>query len=225
MFEVLIIILFNNCKEHTSNDHQDKSASIITDTLKLCDNKKDSIIIDCKYTLEKATTGIAIPENIRNKMVIIDVRYFGFDSVIHQGQIVVADEFSLEVKEIFKELAEMKFTIEKVIPVVAYNWSDSLSMLDNNTSCFNYRTVPGCRWLSHHALGRAIDINPLLNPYYQRYTNIKYPSTAIYDTSIAGTLIKDLKAVEAFKKRGWRWGGDWYHSKDFQHFYKPIPKK
>ena len=187
--------------------------------------KENIIIEDCNYTLKEATTGITIPDYILNKLVIINVKYYGFDSLTHIGQIVVASEFADEVEIIFEELMDMKFPVEKVIPVVAYNWSDSLSMLDNNTSCFNYRTVPGCRWLSHHALGRAIDVNPKLNPYYQKYTNIKYPYNSEYDTSVAGTLIKGSKAVEAFTRRGWRWGGNWYYSKDYQHFYKPIPKK
>lgn len=38
-------------------------------------------------------------------------------------------------------------------------------MLDNNTSCFNYRIVDGTDHLSKHALGCAIDINPFYNPY------------------------------------------------------------
>ena len=34
-------------------------------------------------------------------------------------------------------------------------------------------------------------------------------------------LIKNNDCVvNAFKSRGWRWGGDWKHSKDYQHFYK-----
>ena len=39
-------------------------------------------------------------------------------------------------------------------------------MEDNNTSCFNYRMSSGeSGTLSYHALGKAIDINPLYNPY------------------------------------------------------------
>ena len=42
---------------------------------------------------------------------------------------------------------------------------DELSMEDNNTSAFNCREIPGTGPWSQHAFGRAIDLNPLLNPY------------------------------------------------------------
>jgi hypothetical protein len=37
-------------------------------------------------------------------------------------------------------------------------------------------------------------------------------------------LIKDDRAVYLFKKRGWRWGGDWHSIKDYQHFDKTPPR-
>ncbi|MBN1182055.1 MAG: M15 family metallopeptidase [Bacteroidales bacterium] len=224
IFSLIISFVLHQCKSHTSeNIVEEQPVSI--DTVITPELQKSQVVIDCFFTLGEASSGIKIPDYIKNNLVLLNVSYFGFDSLVHNGQILVASEFAEEVENIFKELADIKFPIEKVIPVSAYNWSDSLSMIDNNTSCFNYRTVTGCRWLSHHALGRAIDVNPRLNPYYQKYTNIKHPYNATYDTSVSGTLIKGSQAVEAFKKRGWRWGGDWYYSKDYQHFYKPIPKE
>lgn len=40
------------------------------------------------------------------------------------------------------------------------------SMEDNNSSAFNYRPIEGTDRPSKHALGTAIDINTLYNPYY-----------------------------------------------------------
>jgi hypothetical protein len=37
-------------------------------------------------------------------------------------------------------------------------------MEDNNTSAFNCRDIPGTNEPTQHAYGRAIDLNPLLNP-------------------------------------------------------------
>ena len=46
-----------------------------------------------------------------------------------------------------------------------FDGDDEASMEANNTPAFNYRTVEGRDELSKHALGMAIDINPLMNPY------------------------------------------------------------
>ena len=42
-------------------------------------------------------------------------------------------------KSVFEMLLKDKFPIFSVIPVHHFNWSDSKSMKDNNTSCFNFR--------------------------------------------------------------------------------------
>ena len=39
------------------------------------------------------------------------------------------------------------------------------SMSADNTSAFNFRVIAGTTLLSQHALGRAIDINPVENPW------------------------------------------------------------
>jgi hypothetical protein len=33
-------------------------------------------------------------------------------------------------------------------------------------------------------------------------------------------LLSSSKAVQIFKKYGWKWGGDWKDTKDYQHFQK-----
>ena len=33
-----------------------------------------------------------------------------------------------------------------------------------------------------------------------------------------GVIVKGDVVYKAFAKRGWRWGGEWAHSKDYQHF-------
>lgn len=54
-----------------------------------------------------------------------------------------------------------------------YNAEDNRSMEANNSSCFNFRLVPGTRKLSNHSKGLAIDINPLYNPYVKTNKNGK----------------------------------------------------
>ena len=54
---------------------------------------------------------------------------------------------------------------------------DELSMEDNNTSAFNCRLLPSGRGWALHAYGRAIDVNPLINPFIDSSGDIQ-PKTA-----------------------------------------------
>jgi hypothetical protein len=95
-------------------------------------------------------------------------------------------------------------------------------MLANNTSAFNYRKVTGGKYLSRHAYGFAIDINPVQNPYIKG--RIVLPPNAVYDTSKPGTLACDSLVVTTFIRLGWTWGGNWKSLKDYQHFEKVLSR-
>lgn len=181
---------------------------------------KDVKIIDSDYSLLEALEGINVPYSIRRELRLVTVTYFGFDDELHQGQLIVHKQVAEEVKEIFKLIRKIKFPVEKVIPLTKYNWSDVESMLDNNTSSFNYRFISGTRVLSMHAKGLAIDINPLQNPYIKN--DIVTPPGANYNSNTKGTIKPGSKLVKIFKARGWIWGGDWKSLKDYQHFQKEV---
>lgn len=85
-------------------------------------------------------------------------------------------------------------------------------MADNNTSGFNYRVVAGTNRLSNHALGKAIDINPMQNPYKDK--KHVSPSGSKYDVTVAGTLTKDGAITKKFLELGWKWGGFYKSIKD-----------
>jgi hypothetical protein len=78
--------------------------------------------------------------------------------------------------------------------------------------------VRGTRVLSNHSKGKAIDINPKLNPYFPGKK--VFPEHASYDPKVAGTILANSKLVEYFKDLGWKWGGDWDEDLDYQHFEK-----
>lgn len=170
-------------------------------------------------TFEEAIAGSPAPKEIIENIEIVDIDYYSFDGKIHRGQIVIHKELVNDIKQVFKLMKSVKFPIQKVIPIVKYQWSDSLSMLDNNTSAFNYRTVEGTKRLSNHATGRAIDINPFLNPYRGRTGKIS-PKGAEYNIKVKGTLAKNDTIVKEFLKLGWKWGGNWKTIKDWHHFEK-----
>ena len=178
------------------------------------------IIVDADYTFDEALRGSSIPPSVKNKLDLVTVKYYGFDRKLHQGQIIVNKEIANDIVEIFKVIEEIKFPVEKVVPIVEYNWSDEKSMNDNNTSSFNYRFISGSRILSMHANGLAIDINPKQNPYVKNGTSI--PAGSEYKLKNMGTIEPDSKIVKVFKEKGWTWGGDWKSLKDYQHFQKII---
>ena len=194
----------------TLQEHAESSSHVL----------ENRILIDSRLTLDEALYGLHIPEPIKNNLCVIDIKYWGFDSESHLGQIVTTSELKTEVAAIFDTIYRKKFPIEKIIPIVHYGWSDSLSMAANNTFCFNYRKIKDSQLLSPHAFGIAIDINPMQNPYIKYGTKIKEPKYATYDERLMGTITENSIVVKVFKQYGWKWGGDWRFTKDYQHFYK-----
>lgn len=179
------------------------------------------IIIDSKMTFSEAIEGTKAPKEVLASLILIEVQYYSFDGKLHQGQLIIHKDLEKDVKFIFNLIKEKKFPINKVIPIVKYNWSDNLSMADNNTSAFNYRKVANKDKLSNHSFGFAIDFNPFQNPaVYSDGTSS--PSGSKYDKKQPGTISGDSFITLEFKKLGWTWGGDWNSLKDYQHFEKVL---
>lgn len=177
----------------------------------------DTIIIDSRYTFAEAIEGANAPKEVIDELELINVTYISTDNKLHQGQILTSKELVTDIKELFQLMLVHEFVIEKAIPIVAFNWSDSLSMANNNTYSFCYRNVS----YSLHAKGRAIDINPRFNPLRWKTENLpNQPLGAVLDTTVNGTLYPSHPIVKVFKKRGFKWGH--YFSKywDDHHFDK-----
>jgi len=180
-------------------------------------------IIDSSYrSLEEAVQGTKAPAEILKTLTLVDVEYVSFDGAVHVGQVVVHKDLAADVKELFASLLSMRFPIQSVVPILAYGWDDEKSMLANNSSAFCYRPIIGTDRLSNHSYGRALDINPLLNPYFAKDGNI-YPAGATYNPLVPGTIASNDAVVALFREKGWEWGGDWEAVKDYQHFQKLDP--
>lgn len=147
--------------------------------------------------------------------------YVDFGDQVAVGELIVAAEWAQPVADVFRELFEARYPIQRVELVDTYGGDDQASMRANNTSGFNCREVssrPGV-W-SNHAFGTAIDLNPLLNPYVGPGF-VDPPEGAPYadrDDVRAGMIVADDPAVEAFASIGWVWGGTWSGAQDYQHF-------
>ena len=161
----------------------------------------------------------------------MSVLYYDFNGEVQTGELICNKKIANDLVEIFYELYLNEYPIEKIRLIDDYDGDDTASMLDNNTSCFNYRVVDGTSSLSQHALGCAIDINPFYNPYVvfnKNNTGETYISPAgseIYadrSQSFPYKIDENDLCYKLFKQHGFTWGGNWKSCKDYQHFQKVI---
>ena len=107
-----------------------------------------------------------------------------------------------------------------------YDADDERSMTDNNSSCFNYRTISHTNKISKHGLGIAVDINTLYNPYTKVVDGeriIEPAAGAPYldrDADFPYKIERGDLCYNLFISHGFEWGGDWTDRKDYQHFEK-----
>ena len=181
-----------------------------------------------------------VPTSIKNKMLgksmplskpisfdqlsYLKLSYYGFDGKYHVGEMVVNTKVAKEVVDIFKELLENKYPIEKIKLIDDYNADDNLSMENNNSSSFCYRAITNGSSLSKHSLGLAIDINPIQNQYVTNNKVLPLSGNKYLNRNYIrkGMIVKNDVCYNAFVKRGWTWGGNWKTIKDYQHFQKNI---
>jgi len=161
------------------------------------------------------------PEDLRQ----VTVTYLNYGRKNSTGILIVHKDVAREVASIFRDLYQHGFLIERISPVEDYGGNDDTSMAANNTSAFNCRSVTGQPGkFSNHSWGRAIDINPLTNPYVKG-DHVSPPDGRKYldrTRAVPGSILSGDFVVKRFAKAGWKWGGDWIDLKDYQHFEKPI---
>lgn len=181
-------------------------------------------ITGCSYPILEEGETIEITYEDLSYVV---VQYVGFDSKTHEGEIICNKKIAQDLVEIFYELYRNEYQLESIALIEEYEGDDYASCEANNTSCFNYREVVGSSSLSKHALGLAIDINPLYNPYITYNSdgteNIYPENAADYaDRSKAFPYKIDENDLcyKLFKEHGFTWGGHWNSVKDYQHFQK-----
>jgi hypothetical protein len=153
---------------------------------------------------------------------LLTVSHWGFDGGVHRGRLVVNRDAAAAMLAAMRSLYELRYPIRQMRLVDAYGADDRRSMAADNTSAFNCRFVAGSggAW-SEHACGRAIDLNPLENPYVTASGYVSPPAGAPYaDRSrhVHGLIHRGGPVVKAFAAVDWEWGGNWPWPKDYQHF-------
>ena len=154
------------------------------------------------------------------------VLYIDFDGKEQSGELVCNASIAEDLLEIFNEFYKADYRLESVRLVDDFGGDDTASMEADNTSCFNDRLVEGTDRLSNHARGLAIDVNPFYNPYItypggkQRISPKGSEPYADRSADFPYKIDENDLAYKLFKAHGFRWGGDWNSSKDYQHFEK-----
>lgn len=160
----------------------------------------------------------------REDLRYVHVRHMGFDGEAKDGELVVNKAIADDVLAIFEELYKADYPIEKVRLVDEYDADDEASMSDNNSSAFNFRFISHTTRISRHGLGMAVDINTRYNPYVKTVDgklSIEPANGADYvdrSKDFSHKIDHEDLCYKLFKEHGFTWGGDWTHSKDYQHF-------
>ena len=156
---------------------------------------------------------------------LLRLAHFDFAGAVQRGELIVARAVAEETCCIFERLFAARFPIASMQRIDAFDGDDDRSMQANNSSAFNFRRIAGTQLLSHHALGLAIDLNPLQNPWV-RAERVDPPQGRAYlDRSDVrpGMIVRPGPVVEAFEAYGWSWGGDFADMHDYHHFSK-LPR-
>ena len=173
--------------------------------------------------LAKRMTGVSwrvgCPVPLRD-LRLLALSYWGFDGRVHSGRLVAHRDVAQQLVGVFRRLYAAGFPIRRMVLVDAYGGSDFRSIEADNTSAFNCRYVDGTTRWSEHAYGRAIDVNPIENPYVSGGTTSHRASRLYLDRSRRrpGMAYEGGALVRAFDRAGWGWGGRWSGAKDYQHF-------
>lgn len=179
--------------------------------------------------------GYSMPDNATisyDDLSYLTIPHYDYNYNIVEGHMIVNKELAEEVLNIFADLFDIKYPIERMELIDKYGADDYVSIDNNNTSAFNYReSTDGSGRLSKHALGRAIDINPQINPYVNSNGTGAHQNAREYWSRDAASWTSDIAKASYIgvdtdiyrifvDKYGWEWGGSWSTYRDYQHFQK-----
>lgn len=159
----------------------------------------------------------------------LNLDYIDFKAQVKTGELIVHKSVAIEIVDIFKTLYNIEYPIERMELVSNYNGNDWDSIEANNTSAYNCRFVGGTKKWSRHTYGKAIDINPIQNPYISKKGKISHKESLkhrkrehkdLSNPKDKAMILKNDEITKKFKSYGWIWGGDWITIKDYQHFDK-----
>jgi hypothetical protein len=154
------------------------------------------------------------------KLRLVRVSIHKFDGSKRQARLIVHRVEAHNIVRVLHKLWRADYPIRRLRLIDAYGADDDRSMRHDNTSAFNCRYVAGTSNWSMHAYGKAIDLNPVENPYVSG-SHVSPAKGAKYADRCCHRAIVHPgdKVIRAFASVGWGWGGSWTGTtKDYQHF-------
>jgi hypothetical protein len=157
-----------------------------------------------------------------DRLAVLRLSYWDLGGQPRVGTLIAHRDVADGLVTVFQTLYRERFAIRRMEPVDVYDGSDDASMAAGNTSAFNCRraVAAGAPAWSEHAFGRAIDVNPVENPYLFDGRVLPPAGSDYLDRANRrpGMAVPGGILVTAFAKAGWSWGGDRRSDPDYQHF-------
>ncbi|MDX3695655.1 M15 family metallopeptidase [Streptomyces europaeiscabiei] len=166
---------------------------------------------------------ITSPDQVRR----VEINHYGFDGDVERGVLVVNADTADSFVRIFTKLFDEECPIRKMRPLEEYDGDNTPSLADDNTAAFNCRranqiNTPTLE--SPHANSRAVDIDPLENPWQDLRCTCWKPS-AEYSarTEGKGKILEGRMVWQTFIDEGWIWQN--IDVPDYMHFDTGYPSK
>jgi D-alanyl-D-alanine carboxypeptidase len=158
---------------------------------------------------------------------LLTVSHWDFRGRVQTGQMVVNARYAGSLAKVFRRLYDLHFPIRHMRLGDAYGPRRNQPADGDVTYSFECRqAVPspcsggsGTGSWSEHAYGRAIDLNPIENPYVGCGRSRERASRPYLNRSRLRRGMVTPAVVQAFRSIGWGWGGSWSgNTKDYMHF-------
>jgi hypothetical protein len=156
----------------------------------------------------------------------VEVPYWGFDGETHRGWVNVNADVTNSTAKIFNTLYAKRFPLHRVEGIEMFGGWDWLGSKANATTAFNCRRASeqnSPNGSSPYAWGRAIDLNPVQNPWINPRTGTWDPN-APAPSSAPGTIRYGGMVWTLLRSYNWYWSGtdEW---KDYMHFDTGYPSR
>ncbi|MFD8472350.1 M15 family metallopeptidase [Streptomyces globisporus] len=157
----------------------------------------------------------------------VEINHHDFDGQIQRGVLVVASDTADSVVRIFTGLFEAEFPIRSMKPVEEFGGDNKASLAADNTAAYNCRRpnqINAPVTASPHANGRAVDINPVENPWIDLRCKCWFPRPEHKErTPAAGKILENDAVWQLFADEGWVWQN--IKVPDYMHFDTGYPSK
>ena len=155
--------------------------------------------------------------SIGTPLTILEIPCLDFAGEDYVGFMLVHPAIAPATQAFFAALKVQRFPIYTMQagPWLPETLPSRQFRLSNTIGYVNKRRTGGTT-PSHHAVGLAFDVNPLLNPLVDAAHGLRVPPFAVYNPAAPGTVTKEVAAFA--DSLGFLWGGHWREKQDYMHF-------